>query len=235
MSSDQKHNPTNRAKIRPAKLLLESPLNYLDPSHALLRKQFVNHITKMFLLSGSTQREAVFNSLETLQFETMLATMRIAGAIGSDPKGESMKITNLQNISPNIDLKYVLNEMGVTDKKMGDSPLYVFHPNYFSNLSTILPTVSISTFKAYLKYRVLKAAAPHISIPFRNENFDFYFRTLQGLPEIQPVWKSVLLAASSALRDDVSKLYVEKHFSENSKKAGGEMVNLILECISFLF
>jgi endothelin-converting enzyme/putative endopeptidase len=71
--------------------------------------------------------------------------------------------------------------------------------------------------KAYLRFHVLTAAAPFLSAPFREANFDFYSKTLRGVPAMPPRWKTCTQAVDRSLGEALGQEFVARTFSPEMK------------------
>ena len=104
----------------------------------------------------------------------------------------------------------------------------VRQPSYLAHLSTVLESVPIEDWKAWLLAHVLRSAAPYLTDDFVETNFDFYGRTLNGTPELRDRWKRGVGLVEGALGEAVGKVYVARHFPPESKKQMDDLVaNLI--------
>ena len=104
----------------------------------------------------------------------------------------------------------------------------VRQPSFLAHLSTVLESVPIEDWKAWLLAHVLRSAAPYLTDDFVETNFDFYGRTLNGTPELRERWKRGVGLVEGALGEAVGKEYVARHFPPESKKQMDDLVaNLI--------
>jgi putative endopeptidase len=88
--------------------------------------------------------------------------------------------------------------------------------------------VPIESWRDWLRWQVLHAWAPYLSEALVAENFDFYGRTLSGVPEIRERWKRGVALVEDALGEAVGQLYVERHFPPHAKAAMETLVgNLV--------
>jgi predicted metalloendopeptidase len=68
-------------------------------------------------------------------------------------------------------------------------PLYeVSAPEYFRALNKLLVTEDLATWKIYLRWRLLKAAAPSLGNAWRNANSEFT-QALTGVKAQPPAWR----------------------------------------------
>ena len=60
----------------------------------------------------------------------------------------------------------------------------------------------------WLAWHVVHAHAPYLSCAVVEENFDFYGRTLSGVPQMRERWKRGVGLVEEALGEAVGQLYV---------------------------
>ena len=108
-------------------------------------------------------------------------------------------------------------------------------PSYFEELAGLLESTPLETWRAYLKFRVLDAAAPYLSQPFVDANFELFRKQLAGIEVQLPRWKQAVDLISGAgggdfgtLGEAVGQLYVAEHFKPESKQAMETLVENLL-------
>jgi hypothetical protein len=62
----------------------------------------------------------------------------------------------------------------------------VVTPPFFSAINKVLPATSMQQLAAYLRWQVIHAAAPLLSVQFFSANFDFFQRILEGVEQPPP-------------------------------------------------
>ena len=108
-------------------------------------------------------------------------------------------------------------------------------PSFFEAIPALLKDTSVETWKNYLRFRVIDAYAPFMSIEFVDANFELYGKTIQGIPVQRPRWKRAVNAIAGAgagdfgaLGEAVGELYVAKYFKPEAKaKMEGLVQNLL--------
>ena len=104
----------------------------------------------------------------------------------------------------------------------------VTSPSFFEGLDKLVGNIDLATWRMYLKYQILDAAAPYLSTDFVDAHFDFHSKALAGIPEQKPRWKRGVRTVEGALGEVVGKLYVEKYFPPEAKQRMEQLVqNLI--------
>jgi putative endopeptidase len=181
----------------------------------------------MFLLSGMSKPDAELQSKNVMELETQIAAVSLKMVERRDPVKTYNKRTlaEIKTIATNIEFDTVFGGLAIAN--FGD--IIVESPLYFEKLSTILGNTEVGLIKSYLRYHILKSAAPFISEEFEMEHFNFFKKILNGIEAMEPRWKRVLSVVSNHLSDPISQIYVEKHFSPQAKKAAFDMVQYIIE------
>lgn len=100
----------------------------------------------------------------------------------------------------------------------------VSQPDFIKGTNELLNDVELSTWKDYLSWRLINAYASSLDSSFVNENFNFYSKTLSGTKVMKPRWKRALSKVNGNLGELVGQAFVERHFSEESKKDVARLV-----------
>jgi putative endopeptidase len=197
---------------------------YLNPDSrfAKIREQYVAHVTKMFTLLGDTPARAADEANAVMTIETALAKGSMDRVEMRDPakRYHIMTIAKLQGLTPDYNWKQYLDGIG-----MGSVPsLDVVSPGFVSAVNAELAIETLASIKSYLRWHALHNAAPVLSKPFEDANFDFFSATLQGQKEEQPRWKRCTRATDSALGEAVGQDWVRQNFPPSAKN---NMENLV--------
>ncbi len=109
------------------------------------------------------------------------------------------------------------------------SAVVVRQPSYLGVLASALAEVPVEAWRDWLAWHVVHAHAPYLSSAFVEENFDFYGRTLSGVPQLRDRWKRAVTLVEGALGEAVGQLYVERHFPPHAKERMLELVDHLVE------
>ena len=112
--------------------------------------------------------------------------------------------------------------------KLTRADLNVKEPKFLQEVDRQLAETPVGTWKIYLKWHLLHAAANSLSDPFVTEVFEFHGRYLGGAKEMKPRWKRCVESADSNLGEALGKKYVEKYFPPEAKARMNEMVKNLL-------
>jgi len=193
-----------------------------DPESEKLRKAYVAHVTKTFVLLGNSPEKAAAEAAAVMQIETALAKGSLTRVERRDPKklDHTMTVAELQKITPAFDWSVYLKGVGLPSL----ASLNVQEPDFFKNLNTQIDHEGLPAWKSYLRWHVVHANAADLSSAFVNENFDFYGKTLSGREELAARWKRCVNEVDDGLGEALGQAYVEKYFSPEAKQQARKMV-----------
>jgi putative endopeptidase len=181
-----------------------------------IRKAYLDHLTKMFVLKGDTQEDAAKSAQTVMNIETQLAKVSKTRLEQRDPVANYNKMTldELKERAPGFDWQTYFNNLGLSNP--GD--MNVGQTDFIIGMSDIVSKSSVDDLKTYLVWNLLDNSANYLSSDFVEQNFDFFGRTLTGKQEMQARWKRVLNTTSGGLGEAIGQLYVEKYFPAESKQ-----------------
>ncbi len=105
----------------------------------------------------------------------------------------------------------------------------VSQPSFFEGLGSLLAEERLGDWKAWLRAKVVHAAAPYLTDDLVQENFSFYGTELTGVPTIRERWKRGVSLTEGALGEAIGKVYVERHYPPTAKAAMDELVGNLIE------
>jgi putative endopeptidase len=226
------HNSTiNIAHLDQGGLTLADRDYYLkqDAKMVEVRGKFLEHIQNLLTLAGETKEQGEQDAGTVLALETKIAEASMDKVARRDPKNRDHKMTvaELQKQAPEIDFPRFFKLVG---SSKFDS-LNVANPEFFQKLSGLLASESISTWKTYLRWRVVKGSAPLLSKPFVEENFEFQGKYLSGQKELEARWKRCTALTDNSLGEALGPLYVAKAFPKEAKERMDVLVAAIEEAM----
>ena len=190
-----------------------------------LRGQYVQHIANMLKLLGTSPGEASKSAADIMAFETALAKTSMGNVERRDPE----KVYHLEAVAkfagdtPNLHMIDFLKEVGAP-------PLTDFNvaaPEFFVGLNQLMPSTSLDTLKNYMRVFLVDSFSSRLPKAFDEENFDFYGRKLEGIPDQEARWKRCVNATDGALGEVLGKVYVAQYFGGDSKAKTAEEVKAI--------
>ena len=198
---------------------------YLRPGKEAeaIRQAYVAHMGRIFELAGDAPAQARAGAQAVMALETKLAQASRTLVDLRDPQANYHKVAqkDLAALAPGFDWAGYAAVVGLPASQ---ADVLVGQPEFYKALGTLFASEPLVTWQTYLRWNVLRAAAPYLGSAFVKENFAFYGRTLSGTTELKPRWKRVLYATDRALGFDVGQLYVKAAFSPEAKTRVLQMV-----------
>ncbi|HET9327829.1 MAG TPA: M13 family metallopeptidase [Candidatus Eisenbacteria bacterium] len=193
-----------------------------DEASVKLRDQYQAHMGRMFGLLGDDATTAAANAKTVMGIETQLANASLTRVQRRDPEANYHKMTvdELSTLTPALQWPRLLDGMGITER----SAINVGQPEFVKQVNTMMTTVPVADWRAYMRWHVVRQAADLLSSPFVNESFDFYGRTLNGTKEIRPRWKRARDLVDGSIGEALGQLYVERTFTPQAKTRALQLV-----------
>jgi putative endopeptidase len=195
---------------------------YLAPSFAKQRVAYVEHVTKMLAMTGTAQDAAKAGAEKILDLETALAKASKARADLRDPVANYHKLatSDAEEKYPNLALEGFFEASGIS----APPELVVRQPEFLAALNELVKERPLEDWKIYLRWHVLRAAAPRLGAAAEAESFHFYGSVLSGQPAQEPRWQRSARTIDREIGEALGQLYVEKYFPA---RARAEMNDLI--------
>ena len=194
-----------------------------DARSKKLRDEYVFHLAAMFELLGNNKASATASAATVMNIETRLAKASRTRVERRDPDKNYHKMTleELSTLAPSIEWKKFFVETGWSSP----GEVNVGQPEFFKEIDAMVKDIPLSSWKDYLRWRVVSTAAPYLSSSFVEEDFKFHGVDLTGVKELLPRWKRVKNAIDRLMGDALGELYVAKTFPPEAKTRALEMVN----------
>ena len=193
-----------------------------DEKSIELRKKYVAHVAKMFVLLGDDEGKAAAEAKVVMDIETGLAKGALDQTSRRDPQKIYHKLTDseLAALSPGFNWSSYFEGVGAPRF----DALNVVEPEFIKNMQAVLSAHSLDDWKTYLRWHTVHAGVPALPTAFVNENFDFYNKTLQGTKELRPRWKRCVGYTNHDLGELVGQIYVQQTFGAEGKERTLAMV-----------
>jgi putative endopeptidase len=180
------------------------------------RKQYVDHVHKMFVLAGEPDAQAAKDADTVLALETRLAKASLTVTEQRDPQNlnHPTDVASFQKELPHFKLAdYVGALHAPAAGKIND-----MEPKFFAEFNAILAVAPLDQVKTYLRWHLLHAYAG-TSLPdsFDQENWNFYAHTLNGAEKQQERWKRCTSRIDHEMGEALGQVYVEKYFPPEDK------------------
>ena len=169
-----------------------------DKRYVDIRANYADHVARMFQLLGESAPQATADAQKVIAIETALAKPAMTRVQMRDPNATYHRMTSaeLAQLAPGFNWPTLFSEEGRADI----STINVQNPEFMKAADTMLGSVPLDDWKAYLRWHLLDVSAGSLSSAFVNEDFRFG-STLSGTKEMLSRDKRCARATDSGLRD----------------------------------
>ena len=224
VGQDEKDSSKQIAEIAQAGLSLPDRDYYIKdtPRFQQIRKQYLEHVTKMFTLAGDTPDQAANEAAAVLKIETALATASTSRTDLREPENRYhiYTLADFQKLTPDFDFTIYFKDI-----KVGAfDTLNVATPNFFKAVNDLIASEPVDAWKSYFRWHTVHASADNLPKAFFDENFAFFGKTLQGQKEPTPRWKQCTAMTDRALGEAVGQDWVKQNFPPAAKASMDQLV-----------
>jgi putative endopeptidase len=224
VGQDEKDSSKQIAEIVQAGIALPDRDYYIvdNPHFTEIRKQYVEHLTRMFTLAGDSPEKAAKEAGSVMEIETALAKASTSRTDLRQPENHYhiYTVADFQKLAPDFDFNVYF-----TDVKVGHfDSLNVATPNFFKEVNQLVASEPVDAWKSYFRWHVIHGLANDLPKAFFDENFAFFGRTLSGQKEPQPRWKQCTALTDRALGEAVGQDWVKQNFPPAAKASMDRLV-----------
>jgi putative endopeptidase len=196
-----------------------------DPRAISIRQKFIAHLENTFKIMGYSDEKAKTAAQGLMNLETAIAKTSRKREDTRDPWLNYNKLTlrQLSEATPNIDWKIFMDGMNLHNV---DSVI-VGQPEFLKSVNGYLTSYTISDWKDYLKYHLVRRLSAYMDDKTFIEFFNFYSGTLRGVKEPKPRWKRVVEQTDHSLGELVGQVYTEEFLPKGTKDKLIEIGNVI--------
>ena len=189
--------------------------NYLstDEHNVDLQNKYKTHIETVLKLANVADADAKAQRIYDLEHK--IAEVQESREESEDvhKANNPWKLADFATKAPGIDWAAYFKAAGVSSQPM----IMVWHPMATTGESALVGSQPLELWKDYLTFRVIDRSSGLLPKAFADESFNFYTKTLFGVPQQRPREQRAINAASGAMGDLVGKMYVEKYFPPRAK------------------
>ena len=185
-----------------------------------IRAAYRAYVVKIQQLAGIADAEAKADRIVAL--ETALAKVHWEPARQRDIKQiyNPMNRAQLAELAPQMEWPAFLEAAG-----LGSVPTVIAaEKSAITESAKMLETVPLSTWKDYLAFHFVSSHAYALPKAFDQANFDFYSKTLRGVPQQRERWKRGIQMINGSLGEAVGRVYVERHYPAESNRQMAELI-----------
>ncbi len=195
---------------------LKTDARYLKAQEALK-----TYIKTLFTLTGTSEIQAGDYAENIFNLEKSLAEAQMARVEMRDPYKTYNKLvmSDFQSKTENIDWNAHFAAYGIP----AQDSILVNSPNFFERANEILSNTSVTIWKQYLKWNVLKNSASLLSRDFVDASFT-YSSALSGQQVETPRWQKLSSWTDGSIGELLGQLYVKRYFKPEAKARMDELV-----------
>jgi putative endopeptidase len=186
-----------------------------DAKSVEIRERYVAYISQLFTMAGEPVAQAKSDAAAVLKMETALATASLSRVDRRDPYKVFHKLTlaDLSKQVPAIDWGVFFRRSGAP----AFSTLNIQQPAFDAALQTELTTEPLATLQSYERFHALTNAAPMLSQPWQDAQFEFFSHYLRGTPTLAPRWRRCTRQVDMLLGEALGQEFVRRTFSADTK------------------
>ncbi|GAA1314871.1 M13 family metallopeptidase [Leucobacter albus] len=205
---------------------------YREEQFAEVREQYVAHIARMLTLAGVGSESA--GDPERLAGLAFDLETRIAQSHWDTVESRDIQklynlrdFAGLQEITPQLDWSAYIAAMGAPEAAFAE--VVAAQPSALAGLASLLVDDELEAWRAWLAWSIVRSSAALLTQEMSRANFDFYGTALTGATEQRERWRRGVSFVEGAMGEAVGRIYVERHFDENSKAAMDELVGHLID------
>jgi putative endopeptidase len=202
---------------------------YLSDDAALVQKRAAYQAYAAQLLTLAGEQDAEARASAILGFERGIAQVHWTRVENRDEERTYNKwaMADFARNAPGFDWAAFFREAGVADQPN----LLVAQPSAFTGTARLIGETPQAVLNDYLLVRTLDSTAPYLSQNFVDAHFAFHGTVLNGTPQNEPRWKRGVSLVTGAIPDDLSRIYVQRYFPPEAKRAADALVRNVIDAM----
>jgi putative endopeptidase len=218
VSADLKNSDLNVVYVSAGTSGLPDRDYYLknDADSKKIQLAYRDFLTKIFILSGYTKKdaEAATATIYNMEYQFAKVSMSRADARDYSKLYNVRTIEQMQKDYPAINWRIYFDLVGLKDVKS----VILTEPAVMAKANEFMTNLTDKQIRDYLSGSYITSSAGYLSDKFGETSFDFYGRILSGQKERKPRWKRALSFPNSMMGEAVGELYVSKYFAQGAKE-----------------
>ena len=195
-----------------------------DPRSEQVRNDLVAHVEKMLGLAGVPGVRAAQEAREIVALEARMAESHWTRVEARDSERvyNRLDLAGLEKTAPRFAWKDWLAALGAP----GVTAWNVSTPKAISRLDLLAQEVTPATWRAYLRWHVLRDAAAARALPraLSDEAFWFQARNFTGAKAMPERWKHCVDVTDALLGEALGQAFVRRYFGGDAKEQARELV-----------
>jgi putative endopeptidase len=188
------------------------------------RGKYLAFLTQALTLAGEANAAARAKAI--LDYETRIARAHWTQVESRDATKtyNKMTVAQLERSAPGFDFSTWLQGVGAGST----GEVIVYQPSAFTGIAAAVRSAPLQVLKDQMLVRSLTTYAAVLPKAVDDAVFAFYSTALSGTPQQEERWKRAVTFTTTALADEVSQIYVQRHFPPETKAAADELVRNVV-------
>ncbi len=185
-----------------------------------IREQYKTHIATMLKLAGLSDPDA--RAQRILDLETAIAQTHRSLADNEDIHKANNTWTHADFLAKAPGLDWTEYFAGAALTQQVD--FTVWQPEAFTGESLLVASTPLDTWKDWMDYHLIEGYGGVLPKTLAQERFDFFGKTLYGVPQQRPRAQRGVFVVDGLLGDVIGQIYVQRYFPPAAKAQAEAMV-----------
>lgn len=193
-----------------------------DVRNSQIQDAYKKYIATLFTITGSSATDAQQYALTVYRVEKQLAAAQMSRVEMRDPYKtyNKFQLEDLSKTTDGLNWREVLTDLKINK----EDTILVNNPSFFKEAAGMMNTIPVEDWKTYLRWNILKSAAPYLSSKFVDASFAFN-QVLSGQRIQTPRWERMSLLTDGSVGELLGQLYVKEYFKPEAKARMTELVS----------
>ncbi|WP_091970514.1 M13 family metallopeptidase [Propionibacterium cyclohexanicum] len=199
---------------------------YRLPEYQTIREQYLAHITRSFELAGIADAPA--QATAAFELETQIAACHWDKVRTRDmvEMYYPQSWADFTAATPQLEWDAFLAGAQLPAEAVAE--VVNCQRTFFADAAGLVVPSRLPDWRSWARWQVVNSLSPYLNKALSTASFDFYSKTLRGVPQQRPRWKRGVSLTEGVLGEAIGKLYVAKHFPPATKDAADQLVANLL-------
>jgi len=189
------------------------------PANLAARTAYRAHIARLFQLAGFDQPEARAGRVYALEEKVARGMWSREQSRQAEKRYNPHTRAQLAALAPGLDWDAYLGAAGLD----GQAIYIVAQPSAVAAAAALARGVDLADWRDVLAVRAIRNFAPCGPRAFREADFEFNGKVLQGTQQMPQAWKQAVAQTDRALGQAVGEIYLARYFPPSSRAQVTEM------------
>lgn len=199
---------------------------YLSDSASMqkMRTAYQGYVSSLLKLAGFSDPDT--RAQQVIALETAIAKTHLSLAENEDvhKANNPWKMADFPAKAPGLDWTDYFRGAGLSQQ----ASFIVWQPTAFTGEAALVNSMPLDTWKDWLAFHTISAYAGVLPKSFADVQFNFFGKTLYGVPQQRPRWQRGVGLVNGELGDAVGQIYAQRYFPPEAKAAAQAMVANII-------